>query len=322
MSFVLLTFFAAAAIGQSSNKTKKVESSTIVYTDRQAEKMPIAMGSNLYCAGYIQDSSISANVEIVGATQEKDQHIFAEGDDMYLNAGSANGVKVGDMYSVIRPRGKVKSDWTNKGRLGIFVQEVGAVEVVDVTRDVSVARVKTSCDVIMMGDLVTPVEKRESPLFVKRAPLDLYSDPSGKASGSIVMSRNGAELLGREMIVYVDLGREDRVQVGDYLTVFRPLGTGNIYSKVVKESSLDNKEDGFESDRYEGGHFSNQASRRKGADAGGSTVTTEGAKSRRPDGLRRIVGELVILNVKERTATAVVVRSATEMHTGDSVEVQ
>jgi len=35
-----------------------------------------------------------------------------------------------------------------------------------------------------------------------------------------------------------------------------------------------------------------------------------------------VVGELVILNVKERTATAVVVRTGQEIHTGDWVQVQ
>ena len=34
------------------------------------------------------------------------------------------------------------------------------------------------------------------------------------------------------------------------------------------------------------------------------------------------VGEIVILNVKEKTATAVITRTAQEIHTGDWVEVQ
>jgi hypothetical protein len=236
--------------------------------------------------------------------------------------GGSNGVKVGDMYSVIRPRGKVKSDWTKKSGLGIWVQEIGAVEVTNVMNDVAVAKVKTSCNSILLGDLVTPVIKRKSPMFSKRGPLDLYSAPSGKASGRIVLAREGRELLGREMIAYVDLGSEDNVSVGDFLTIYRPLGTGNIFKKVPAESSIDNKEEGFESDRYEGGHFSIQASRKKGANAGGSTVTSENAKSRRPAGLRRVVGEMIVLNVMEKTATVMVVRAATEIHTGDSVEVQ
>ncbi len=321
MSFALFTLFASAAFGQVMDNNKKVESSTIVYSDKEAEKMPLALGNNLYCAGYIQKSSVAARIEIVGATNEKDSHLFAEGDALYLNAGASSGVKVGDMFAVIRPRGKVKSEFSSKSGLGIFVQEVGAVEVFSVQNDVAVARVKTSCSEIMMGDLVTPVVKRESPLFAKRGALDLFSQPSGKANGSIVMARDGKELIGSEMIVYVDLGRDENVKIGDYMTIYRPLGTGNIFSKVTKES-VDNKEEGYESDRYRGERFSIQSGRKKGENAGGAAVTTEDAKSRRPEGLRRVVGELVVLNVMEGTATAVVVRAATEIHTGDKVELQ
>ncbi|MCV4784357.1 hypothetical protein OFM36_33480, partial [Escherichia coli] len=72
------------------------------------------------------------------------------------------------MFSVVRPRGQVKTRWTTKGKLGFYVQEVGTVEIVRVKSDVSVARVKTSCDNFLLGDLVRPFERRESPLFSKR----------------------------------------------------------------------------------------------------------------------------------------------------------
>ena len=35
-----------------------------------------------------------------------------------------------------------------------------------------------------------------------------------------------------------------------------------------------------------------------------------------------VVGEAVVLNVKERTATVVITRTAQEIHTGDWVEIQ
>jgi hypothetical protein len=50
-------------------------------------------------------------------------------------------------------------------------------------------------------------------------------------------------------------------------------------------------------------------------------VTTAKAKEGRPS-IRKVVGEMVVLNVKEKTATAVIVRNAQEIHTGDYVEVQ
>jgi hypothetical protein len=37
---------------------------------------------------------------------------------------------------------------------------------------------------------------------------------------------------------------------------------------------------------------------------------------------RKIVGEMVVLNVQARTATAVITRVAQEIHTGDFVEVK
>ncbi len=295
------------------------ESPTVIFSDLNKD-MPVAVRNNLYCAGYIQRSDVNTNLKVIGADDEKDQHIYAQGDELYLNSGAVDGVKVGDMFAVVRPRGKVKSKWTKKKRLGIFIQEVGAVEVVKVMREVSVARVKTSCSTILLGDLLQRVPVRNSPLFKKRAALDKFSMPSGKAQGRIVMARDGQELLAREQIVYIDLGREDNVKVGDYLTIFRPLGTGNIFKKVPDEN-LDNREAGFQSDRYRGGMFSNQSARKKGSKANGKVVTTEGAKKGRP-ALRKVVGEIVILNVLERTATAVIVRNTSEVHTGDYVEVQ
>ena len=326
VALTVIATLTLSAFAQRPNEDQKgqgdVREATIVYSDRQAEKMPIVSGANLYCTGYITRNEISANVEIVGATEEKDRHIYTFNDDIYLNSGTNNGVKVGDMFSVIRPRGKVNTKWTKKGKLGTWVQEVGAVEVIAAKSDYSVARIRSACDTILFGDLVEPTPKRTSPLFKKRGALDLYSDPSGRASGQIVMARDGAELLGREMIVYVDLGREDNVQVGDYLTIYRGLGSGNLSKKIIKSNSIDNKEDGYESDRYQGGHFSIQSSRKKGKNAGGKTVSMEGAKSRRPAGLRRVVGEMVVISVRESTATAVIVRAATEIHTGDNVEQQ
>ena len=123
-------------------------------------------------------------------------------------------------------------------------------------------------------------------------------------------------------------GREQRidrndlhVQVGDRLTIFRRLGKGNIFDHVQDESVAARSE-GYQSDKYRGGRFSNQAARKSGEQARGRVVTTEEAREDRPGDLRKVVGEMVILNVKERTATGVITRTAQEIHPGDWVEVQ
>lgn len=311
ISFVL----AATTLAQKPTPTP-----TLVLNQDNRE-MPVAAGSNLYCAGYVETSSVNQSRRIVGAENEQEKFIYAQGDNVYINLGANSGVKIGDKFAVIRPRGRVETRWSNKKNLGFYVQEVGNVEVFKVKSEVSVARVSYSCDNFLLGDLLQPLAQRTSPLFTQRPALDVFGETSGKMSGRIFMARDGQELLGREQIVYIDLGAEDNVKVGDYLTIYRRLGKGNLFEKSTDES-ISERDEGFQSKHYRGGKFSNQAPRKSGEQATGRIVTTREAKRGRPEGLRKVVGELVILNVKEKTATAIITRTAQEIHTGDMVEMQ
>ena len=315
IAFVALCVFTSISVAQRTQPTPfKVLVDTV-------KPMTVAARNNLYCAGYVQSSAIETANKLVGAVEEQEQFIYAENDVVYVNMGSNKGVRVGDVMAVVRPRGKVDTRWTKKNDLGFYVQEVGALEVIRVKNEVSVARVKTSCDNFLLGDLVQPMPQRTSPMHQARGPLDLYSDPSGKAMGRIFMARDNQEALSREQIVYVDLGADDNVQVGDRLTVFRPLGKGNLFISDEDES-LSARDEGYQSSVYRGGKFSNQAARKSGETANGRVVRTEKAKEDRPANMRKVVGEMVILNVKEKTATAVITKTAQEIHTGDWVEVQ
>lgn len=313
--FLVILALAIFSFGQTPTATP-----TMVFNGLKKD-MPVAERTNLYCAGYIQNSPVNTSFELIGADDEYEQRVYGQGDFVWLNQGANNGVKVGDMFAVTRPRGKFNTRLSPKRKLGIYIQEVGAVEVVKVKDNVSVARVKISCDNFLLGDLLQPMSTRTSPLFQDRPALDVFADPTGKATGKIVMARDGREALSKEQIVYIDLGVEDNVQVGDYLTIYRPLGTGGPVNSVQDET-MSARDPGYQSGTKRGGKFSNQAPRKRGTEADGRIVTTGDVRERRPAGLRKIVGEMVILNVKERTATALITRNAQEIHTGDMVEVQ
>lgn len=313
---LFLTLFAFAAV--SIAQIEQPRPTLVVDATRS---MGVAGANNLYCAGYVQTASVNNDTKIVGAENEQDQNVYSQGQNLYVNMGSNKGVQVGDVFTVIRPRGKVKTRWTNKDNLGFFVQEVGALEVIRVKAEVSVVRVRTACETILLGDLIAPVEQRTSPLFTNRPALDLFGDPSGKASGRIFMARGNQEMPAREQIVYVDLGADDNVQVGDYLTVFRPLGKGNLYGPDPDEVTH-SRDVGYESSEYGGGRYSSQAARVSGEKSEGRVVTAKGSIADRPKNLRKVVGEAVILNVRERTATAMITRTRQEIHTGDMVEIQ
>lgn len=307
-SALLLAVVVSNAFGQDTSDRKR----------RQ-----VAIGNNIYCAGYVQYQPVDlTEPEIVGGEEEQEQHAYTDGDIIYLNAGAVKGVKVGDRFSVTRPRAQFRSVYSKKGKLGIFVQELGSVRVTVVKPDVSVAVVETACDTILFGDLLVPLQiERIAPDQRQEKTLDRFADPNGKANGKIVLARHGHELVTRDQIVYIDLGGEDGVKIGDYLTVYRPLGKGNL--TTFRDDEITRSDDyGFESLGNRGGKFSNQAPRRKGKDTDEEIVSMSDAKKRRPTGLRKIVGEMVIISVYQRTATAVITRTVQEIITGDSVELQ
>ena len=305
--FAAICVFGSTAAAQQPSK---------VGGDTAQRAMRVAEGNNVQCAGYVTSSSIDTSNKIVGGWNEQDGWLYSQSQFVYLNL---SGAQVGERYAVVRPRGQVQTKWTKKGELGMYVQEVGSVEVVRVKSDHVVAKVYRSCDNFLLGDLIRPMENRVAPMWKERPALDVFGDPSGKATGRLFMARDLQESLSRENIVYVDLGAEDNVQVGDYLTVFRPLGKGNPLENSQSESVKARSDYG--SYEYKGGSFSNQTARKSGENASGKVVTTQKAKEGRP-AIRKVVGELVILNVKEKTATAMVIRNAQEIHTGDWVEVQ
>jgi hypothetical protein len=268
--------------------------------------------------------------QIVGAEEEQEQRKFGDGDVVYLNAGSAQGIKEGQTFQIIRPRGAVKGVHKQKaGPIGTYVQDIGQLHVFKVRENSSAAQITMSCDMVLLGDLLSPVPDRESPVRRSDANLDRFTDPSGKQTGRLMMAKDSREMLTRNDVVYIDLGEEDQIKRGDYLTIYRPLGTGNL-TRIDNEEMSRNRSAGFQSDRYRGGGFSNQASRAKDStafsDANGRyqhrPITSREVKRNRPLMPRKVVGEMVVIDVQARTATAIITRIATEVLTGDWVEIQ
>jgi len=295
-----------------------------------AQPLRIAGESSLYCAGSIRYQRLPRMPEIVGAQEEQEQRTYANGDVVYLNRGSSDSIKEGQNFQIIRPRGDVKGVHRKKyGYLGTYVQDIGQLQVFRVWENTAAARITFTCDPALLGDLLSPIPDRESPLQRAEANLDPYAAPSGKQTGRLMMAKDTREMVTRNDIVYIDLGSEDQLNPGDYLTVYRPLGSGNI-TRFDNEEISRNRATGFQSDRFRGGGFSSQASRAKDetafVDAEGRyryrPITSREVKRHRPLMPRKVVGEMVVIDVQKRTATAIITRVVSEVHTGDWVEIQ
>jgi hypothetical protein len=322
--FALNLVEAQTASGQPAQKKANAPAAAAV-TDAAPSPLPAALESELSCSGYIEYAPNYNGFEVVGGEQEQEKHNFGIGDIVFISAGSREGVKVGQEFQVVRPRGQFTTKLTRKsGWLGVYTQEIGRLRVTNVKEQVSVAQVTSQCDLILLGDLLRGVPYRVSPPVGDTSDIDRFADPSGKQNGRIVLARDGRELISRSQVVYVDLGAEDNLKEGDRLTVYRPTGTGDI-SRFRDEEVTPTANYGFESERFRGGKFSIKAQRVENPNRTGihgPMVTTPKIERRRPPMPRKIVGEMVVVNVQARTATAVVTRVAQEIHTGDFVEVK
>ena len=323
LSLAFLPVFAFTTNAQTSERTQVILPST-------HQEQRVADRTRLYCAGYIRHQLLPHMPEIVGALEENEQRRYSDGEVVYINEGSQQGIREGQIFQIIRPRGDVKGVHKEKrGFLGTYIQEVGQLQVFKVRENTSAAQITFTCDAAQFGDLLTPVPDRVSPVQRADANLDLFADPSGKQTGRLMMAKDNREMVTRNDIVYIDLGSEDQVKPGDYLTVYRPLGTGHI-TRFDNEEMARNRASGFQSDRFRGGGIGNQANRAKAETAVVKDegryryrpITTREVKRHRPLMPRKIVGEIVIIDVQMRTATAIITRVAGEVHTGDWVEIQ
>ena len=321
---LLVALTASAVHAQTPVSAVQQPTPAISFPEERAP-MLVARDTELYCAGFIEYTPSRNTLEVVGGEQEQEQRIYADGDYVFINAGAEQGIRVGQEFSVVRPRGQFKTKLSKKkGLLGVYTQEIGRLRVTEVKARSSVAFVVRSCELIQLGDLLRAMPQGVAPRGREAGVLDRFADPSGKQTGRIVLSRDGREMLSRSQIVFIDLGAEDGVKKGDYLTIYRPAGTGNI-TRYRDEEISPAANAGFESDTFRGGKFAiNGRSVKNPSRTGvyGPTITSPQVKGRRPVVPRKLVGEVVILNVQARTATAIITRVAQEVHTGDFVELQ
>jgi hypothetical protein len=322
-ALALLSLCNAYAQAQTNAAPQTREQIPTIITETSVVK-PIARDSELYCAGYIETNPGYGGLEVVGGAQEQEKNNYSFGDLVFINGGAQAGVHVGQEFSVVRPRGQFKTDLSEKkGSLGVFTQEVGRLRVLDVKDKVSVAQVVKSCDMMLLGDLLKPAET-VTPVVVsvETRSVARFVEPSGKAHGHIVLARDAREMVSLNQIVYIDLGTEDNLRTGDRLTIYRRAGKGRVVD--FPEEITPAGSGGFQSRVFRGGKFSNKSQRIENMKSGakGQPIETPEIKRTRPEMPRKVVGEIVVLNVQGRAATAIITRVGQEIHTGDEVEIQ
>lgn len=253
--------------------------------------------ADIYCSGIATTQAIPADTYLITGEGSNHRITYWQGDNVYLNRGAEQGVKVGDEFEVIRPLHELLTNkWFKQQSelsraMGQVYGDIGRVRVFNVLAKTSIATVTLSCDVMQRGDIVRPFTARPAPPY-HEAKFDPYAPPSGKKA-MVVTTKSFGVISGSGHIIYINLGSEQGVQVGNYFRAFRYQGTQNELLYQIRGSA------------YMAYGF------------GSTPVPYEGENLP-----RQVVGEGIVLRTGPNSSTVLVTDARQELYDGDYVELE
>lgn len=282
-----LSFFLGAAASSAQNATPA------------APAIPQIDFSTVNCSGFVTDQKVPDEIRLVSGEQSNYKITFARGDYVHINRGQDKGVRVGDRFSVVRPD-KDPTDvpwfkWQEKllKAMGTPYMDAGQVRVVDVQPKVSIAQVIFSCGYMQRGDILQPYQDRPAPPYKDPAAFDHFAPVSGKPVAMVVAGKDYGQLFGKLSAVYVNLGTNQGVKVGDYLRIFRYQGS---MAETVPQTK------GYQYFMY---------------GFGSAPIRYEWN-----DLPREILGEGIVINVNRNSSTMIITFNSIEVYAGDYIEIE
>jgi hypothetical protein len=264
--------------------------------------------ADIYCAGFITKERVPTANYVNGGLETPTSTKFEIGELVYLAGG---GYQAGQLYSIVREIRDVNEYEIYPGMRKVLnatgrpYGEIGRVRVVDTRSHSAIAQVEYSCDPINPGDLAVPFVERPAVSFHVPGHFDRFAPPNGKLTGRIVLGKDFDGVLGTGMKLYMNMGSNQGVKVGDYFRVVRsyaatlhdPVDSLSFEAQTSEDTQM--RPPTFEANRL---------------------TRTKGPNIHVRDLPRRAVGEVVVLNVTPTAASAMVVFALEDVYAGDTVE--
>jgi hypothetical protein len=272
------------------------------------ERVQTPTYADMYCAGFISKSLMPNANYVAGGLQTPNTTKFVTGDIIYLAGG---GYTLGGQYSILR---ELKDQnryevFPGQGKMlaatGQPYGEIGRLKIVDTRNKMAIGQIEYSCDPVNPGDIAVPFAEKPSVSFHPPARFDRFVPKTGKTSARIVLGKDFDSTLGTGMKVYMNLGANQGVKVGDYFRAVRnysadladPVDTLSFAASTAEDTQ-----------------------KRPPSIEGNWMTKTKGPNIHVADMPRRAVGEIVIITVTPTTSTGMIVFSLEDVHVGDGVE--
>jgi len=254
--------------------------------------------NDMYCSGFISTEKVPDKMFVAAGANSPDQVRYSGTADTIFIHGQA--LKAGERYQVLRHVRDPNHNELFRGQSAAIRQsgetyfELGYVKVVDVQKDTAIAIPELSCADFLPGDIVIPFVERETPVF-RKVSLDIFAPPNGKNVGRILLAKEFDSFIGSKYKVYLNFGADKGLKPGDYLRATRTYS----YTYHDRESGLSLK-----------------ASENEPMQVNPQKLPKNDVSSLP----RRTLGDMIVLHVHQRSATAMVLTALQDIHVGDGVE--
>jgi hypothetical protein len=157
--------------------------------------------------------------------------LFAAADRVLIDGGTAQGIKVGQVYFVRRA---VSDRFTNKISGGLEVTSVhtaGWLRITDAQTDVATAVIAQACDGIAVGDYLEPFA-----LPVVPAPI-AGGAPDYSAPGHIILGDDRRQMGSAGALMVLDRGSDHGLKPGQRMTIYRAAESGRGPGTPIGEAT-------------------------------------------------------------------------------------
>jgi hypothetical protein len=207
--------FAADGSGAAQQNAPRAGATSIT------SPLPIGVEADVYCTGWLGEPDAQFPATVFSAELINSKWGFFEGDVVYLSAGANQGFAAGQEYWIVRPERTVSHVQSVLAVAGRVYLTPGRVRILCALENSSIAEIVLSCSDTNIGDSVLPFEPIPIPLVRRTAPLSSCDPETGKVSGHIVADFDTVTAIAKDSIIYLDLGEDDGLLPGDFLSVFR-----------------------------------------------------------------------------------------------------
>jgi hypothetical protein len=310
-TLVLMLLIATSAWAQSgsdSSATDAPQGTAPTSASFPIERVPTPTYADVYCAGFISKRTLPDANFISGGLETPTTTKFAKGDLVFLQG---SGYSAGAEFEIVRALRDVNEYEIFPGQKKLLkatgqpYEEVGRVRIIDTRSHTSIGQIEYSCDGINPGDTAIPFTEKATFNFRGPIKFDRFLPPSNKVSGRIVMGKDFDSELGTGQKVYINVGGNQGVKVGDYFRAVRsydadlkdPVDSLSFKAALAEDSQL--KTPSVDPKLF---------------------TKSNGPVIHVRDLPRRSVGEILILSVTPTTATGMIIFALEDVYAGDGVE--